>query len=273
VGLCASTASWLFGAGSERVAMDYSITMIHNPFNPENPDQKVLQVFTDSIVKMLANRSGRNEEEMANLMAVETWMDSSQCKEMGLCDSIRTSKNDKPVLSKTKNAFKEAFNFVNSITNPIIKMNYSKICNKLGIVEASNEDTVLNTIDAIMNKSAADLASAQNLVSEKETELVEIKKKLADLEASSKEELAVKNALVAKAMVKNYHNRISAESIESWEKKAESDLEGTEELLKSIPINKVGANLSDKKENSKTVEAPTNAASLMAEIRVQNLKK
>jgi ATP-dependent Clp endopeptidase proteolytic subunit ClpP len=274
VGLCASTASWLFEAGDTRTAMDYSITMVHNPFNTSGEEGKALMVFKESIVKMLSNRTGKTELEISGLMNVETWMDSIQCKEFGFCDNIRTSKNEKPVLSKTKNAFKEAFNFVNSITNnkPIIKMNYSKICNKLNIMEASNEETILNTIDSILNKYAAELTTAENSISEKETELSEVKKKLADLEVSSKEALNAKNAVFAKAMVKNYHNRISAESIESWEKKAESDLEGTEELLKSIPLNLAGKSLTPKSEAA-VVETPTNAASLMAEVRFNNLKK
>ena len=278
VGLCASTASWLFEAGDEREAMDYSITMVHNPYNASGEESKALAVFRDSIVKMLANRTGKSEPEISQLMDNETWMDSIMCLDLGFCTKIKQSTSEnKPVLSKTKNAYKEAFNFVNSINHnkPIIKMNYSKICNKLGIVEASNEDSILATLDTVMNKSAVDLASIQNKLTEKEAELTEVKKSLADLEASSKEALSAQNALLAKAMVQRYANRITADSVEAWEKKAENDLEGTETLLKSIPINKAGVDLNaqnSKKGESGNVETPTNAASLMAEVRFNQSK-
>lgn len=274
VGLCASTASWLFEAGDNRVAMDYSITMVHNPYNADGKEDKALTVFRESIVKMLANRTGKSEAEISGLMNSETWMDASDCLNFGFCSEIRKSTSEnKPRLSKTKNAFNEAMGFVNSIINkPNTNMNYSKICNKLGIVEASNEETIIATIDTVLNKSAADLASVKNELSEKETELIEAKKKLAELEASSKAELSAKNALIAKSMVANYKNRISEDSVESWEKKAIEDLEGTESLLKSIPINKAGVSLAEKQEE-KRAEMPTSAAALMAEVRVKNSKK
>jgi ATP-dependent Clp protease protease subunit len=262
VGLCASTASWLFLAGKKCTMMDYALLMVHNPYNANSSESEVLSLFKNSIVNMICNRTGIESNLISDMMDSETWMDSSTAKEMNLCSDIRTVKiKSKPILSKNLNAYSEAFNFVNQLIKPIPQMDYSKVCNKLGIVENSNEDSILKAIDSALDNSTKKANEFENkanlLVTENET----LKAKLVEFENKAKEQ----NVFSAKALVEKYSNKLTAESIPVWENKAVEDFEGTEILLKSIPFNKVGVDVVEAIAEVKK-ELPTNAFYMLNQL-------
>jgi ATP-dependent protease ClpP protease subunit len=267
VGLCASTASWLFLAGANRVIMDYGVLMVHNPYSLNGSNSTVLDIFKQSIVKMTSERTGLSEVEISNYMDAETWLDSSQCKELNFCDSIKTSAKS-PKLSKTMNAYSEAYNFVNQLNKPIIKMDYSKICNRLGILEASNEDTIIKSFDAVLDAQNKLVVDAQNKVSALETEKTALANELETLKNEAKEN----KTIIAKQLVSNYSNKLTAETLEIWENKAIEDFAGTEILLKSLPLNKVGIDINNKKDEPKETKVKS-TFELLNEIKNKNKRK
>lgn len=241
VGLCASTASWLFQAGNERKMMDYGILMMHNPHG--NGESKVLELFKNSIVKMTSSRSGINENAISDMMDAETWVNAENAKIMGLCsDVITTKKADKPILSNSFEAFEQAYNFVNQLIKPINQnMDYSKLCNRLGIVENSNEESILRAFDFALENSAKKSVEFENKAKELEATNEALKTKLEEFGNKAKEQAEY----LAISLVEKFTNRITAESKENWISKAKQDLTGTEELLNSIPVNVVGVVIED----------------------------
>ncbi len=260
VGLCASTASWLFLAGKKATMMDYSLLMVHNPYGGSD---EVMSLFKNSIVKMICNRCGMEEKEVSEMMSAETWIDANTAKTMNLCSDIKSVKiKAKPTLSKSYNAYSEAFNFVNQLNKPVQNMDYSKVCNKLGILENSNEDSILKAIDFALENSAKKVEEFENkanlLASENET----LKTKLVEFENKAKEQKEIS----AKQLVEKYSNKLTAESISIWENKAVEDFEATEILLKSIPLNKVGVDAVEVVEE-KAKELPTNAFYMLNQLK------
>jgi ATP-dependent protease ClpP protease subunit len=248
VGLCASTASWLFLAGKKATMMDYSLLMVHNPYGG-NGNNEVLSLFKNSIVKMICNRCGMEEKEVSEMMDSETWMDANTAKTMNLCSDIKSVKiKAKPTLSKSMNAYREAFNFVNQLINPVQNMDYDY--SKLRAIDFALENST-KKIEEFENK-------ANSLASENET----LKNKLVEFENKAKEQREVS----AKQLVEKYSNKLTAESISIWENKAVEDFEATEILLKSIPVNKIGVDVVEVVEEVKK-ELPTNAFYMLNQLK------
>jgi ATP-dependent Clp protease protease subunit len=88
VGVAASSAGFLFQAGAKRIMNDYALLMMHNA---SGGDDNALESVNASIVTMLSHRCSKSELQISNMMNKETWMDSSECKEVGLCDEIEVS--------------------------------------------------------------------------------------------------------------------------------------------------------------------------------------
>lgn len=262
VGLCASTASWLFLAGKKATMMDYSLLMVHNPYGGNGNDE-VLSLFKNSIVKMICNRCGMEEEEVSEMMDSETWMDATTAKTMNLCSDIKSVKiKAKPTLSKSMNAYSEAFNFVNQLIKPVQNMDYSKVCNKLGILENSNEDSILRAIDFALENSTKKIEEFENKANSLASENESLKSKLVEFENKAKEQKEIS----AKQLVEKYSNKLTADSISIWENKAVEDFEATEILLKSIPLNKVGVDIVEVVEE-KSKELPTNAFYMLNQLK------
>lgn len=174
VGIAASIASVIFLAGKKRIMYDYSVIMVHNPFNSDGSEDKSLDIIRDSIITMLSERSNCSEFEISEMMNETTWIHSDKALKLGLCDEIKTSSN------KTKE--------VESVLN----LDYSKvqmkweqsdlILNKL--INKNNNDNMNLELIKILNEAGIDISNEAS-----ETEVYNIVKALiAKNESKSEDE-------------------------------------------------------------------------------------
>ena len=277
VGIAASIAGVIFQAGRKRIMSDYGILMYHNA---SGGSDKGLQPINESIIKMIATRSGIDESEIANIMNAETFVDANTAVQMGFADGIESSKNANTKYAPKQDVF--AFHKqCNQILNSIDKLNKEdmlKIKNKLSLDENASEDDALKAIEVIENK-AKDF-EAKNKVSEdkivelqceiddKVKQLDALKSELdAEKEAKNKAELEAKNekaTTLVNEFVKVGKIENKTEVIEKWVTKAVEDFDGVKDLLGSIVLNKKAPEKEDKK------VAPYTIAGAMAQINNKN---
>ncbi len=115
-GLAASAASYFALTADEVVMNPSALFMVHNPWtfcqgNAE--DMRDAADFLDkvggTICSQYAKKTGMGADEIAGLMAAETWMDASEALEMGFVDSISDAEPVKAeingdILSRFKHA-------------------------------------------------------------------------------------------------------------------------------------------------------------------------
>lgn len=109
-GLAASIAGVIFCCGDYRCAMDYSITMIHNPSGLDEKD--VLSKVKESLIMILKNNSYISDELLDELMNEETYLNAAETLEAGLCDLVIDSgeKMEEDVDSMDKYQMVNTFN-------------------------------------------------------------------------------------------------------------------------------------------------------------------
>lgn len=254
IGIAASIAAVIFQAGRNRIMADYSILMYHNPFGGDSNDG--LEAMRNSIVTMIATRSGMDEAKVAEIMARETFLSSQEALDLKLCDNIEVSadmnkKRLAPVANDARGYWKESNVILNSIFNkqPVIM---KKVYNKLNLVDGSNEDAVIASIEAIENKAkvtAEDLEKCKKEMAElkdkydkMKAEYDKLEKDAKDKEEKDKSEKA-KNLVAGAAKAGKIKN--DATVIAGWEKKAVEDFDGTKALLESITSVKNAVKIED----------------------------
>jgi len=246
VGLVASSAGFIFQAGRKRCMMDGTNLMMHNPFNPTNPEEESdsLRVFTNSIVTMICSRSGLTPEKVGGMMNVTTWLNANDCKELGLCDEVEYldsfNKARKISIENPLNALKEYSNIIQTIKPK--KMN--KVYNKLNLDSAAN---------GVEDSAVAAIVKIENKLTETEAELIEAKNKLAELTAKIKEAEESKEAVEA-AELENKVNTLvdaavtagkianEATIIDAYKVMAKADLVNTSKVIEALPVNKKAPN-------------------------------
>lgn len=253
VGLVASSAGFIFQAGRKRYMMDGTNLMMHNPYNPDKPEEKdrVTELLTDSIVTMICSRSGMNDNKVRGMMNVTTWLNAQDCKNLGLCDEIEYldsfNKARKISIESPLNALKEYSNIINQVieTKKPIKMN--KVYNKLNLNTnlANVEDLAVVEIENLSkaNKAATDKLTAV------EAELIEAKNKVTELTNKMKE-FQDAEALKEASELENKVNTLvdgavtagkianEASIIDAYKVMAKADLENTSKVIEALPVNK-----------------------------------
>jgi ATP-dependent Clp protease protease subunit len=283
IGLCASSASWIFLAGRNRFMMSNAKVMVHDVSGGYD---KATKAFQDSVVTALALRSGLTEETIRTMMANETWMTAEECQRMGLCKIDDIGQMNLPrVANKADYA---------SIVNTLIEIEKNKniiqmkkVTNKLSLNEAANEEAIVSEIERIENraKSAegklvaqetenkialdklnAELKTLTEAKNKAEASLKEIADKAAAKETADKEK-EVKDTvanLVKAGKIKN-----DATAIAAAEKMATADLAAFNEFYKEAPVNKAAPGKLG--EGIKTTGAGGyTAEGLMAEMAIKN---
>lgn len=160
VGMAASIAGVIFQAGRSRIMSDYAYLMYHDPYGSD--DSKGLDAITDMIVKAIAARSGRSEEDVTKIMTKTTWIGAEEAVETGFADKIEASEelNKKRSLSdafEAKNFYQESRKILNKLTfkNTVMaetQFPFSKIANKLGLHEQASSEAVVDVLTGILNK-------------------------------------------------------------------------------------------------------------------------
>lgn len=94
-GLAASIASVIAMAGDEIHMADNALMMIHDPWSfaignaadmRETADR--LDKVAGTIVRTYAKKTGKGEQELADMMAAETWMNADEAVEHGFADYV-----------------------------------------------------------------------------------------------------------------------------------------------------------------------------------------
>ena len=106
-GMAASAASWIVCAANsidsdnKIIVEDNSIFMIHNCWGVAIGDHREMQKSADFskridnlIIKMLSNRSKKDEKKIEKLMANETWYFGNEILENGFCDEVIKTETD-----------------------------------------------------------------------------------------------------------------------------------------------------------------------------------
>lgn len=94
-GIAASAASYVAMAGDEVVMPENAFLMIHDPSGlvmgtagDMREMAEALDKIAGSLIKGYAAKSGKADDEIATLMAAETWFDAAEAVEAGFADRI-----------------------------------------------------------------------------------------------------------------------------------------------------------------------------------------
>lgn len=289
VGMAASIAAPIFLAGRNRYMMDNAVFMVH-PVS--GPDEQVRQLFETCVNTMISSRSYLSSEKVAGMMAATTWMNATECRDMGLCEmedsaSFNKKRAVNPDLTNVNNAFKVYRDIVNSAINDLKPKPMNKVTNRLKLVDGSNEDAQVAAIDAIENRarSAEDsLNKVKTEIVNLEKEVAEVKNKLADAEAKIKaandaKEKAEKDKAEAEATaeitnaVKVGKIKNDAEVIKTWTANYLANPAGTKSMLDSMGASKNSVKIPTvggaTDENALTNVAAVEMAAIRAKLQKQ----
>lgn len=294
VGLVASSAGFIFQAGRRRYMMDGTNLMMHNPYNPDKPDEQsvVTDLLTDSIVTMICARSGMNETKIRGMMNVTTWLNAKDCEELGLCDEVEYldsfNKARKVSIENPLNALKEYSQIINKVIQTKKTNTMEKVYNKLNLnpAIANVEDLAVVEIEKleVANKATSEkltstekeLADAKELVNTLTAKVEAIEKaeaEKAEAEKDSKAEEVV-NKGVKDGKIANDESVINAYKV-----MAKADLDNTSKVIEALPVNKKGADFSGTKAkvdiNIENSTAPsidiTNPTGFLAKMQAKKL--
>lgn len=247
VGLCASSAGLIFMAGRKRYMADYAQIMMH-PVSGDD-DAKMYEAFMDACSKMLSPKSKLSNEMIRSMMDSETWLNTDQCKEYGICTDVEATADLNKKYAGSQD-IKALLSFSNNILNSKINNKAMKqVTNKLGLAESSNEETISAAIDK--------LNSARNQAETRNTELTEeltaattardeAQQKVDDLQAkldAANETIDAQTEAAATAtateVVNSFKNRIGdkPEAITAWVNQYKANPEATKAMLEALPLN------------------------------------
>jgi len=230
VGVAYSMAGVILASCRQRTALNYSTTMIHDPFfntkkELKASDRSMLDKITLSLNNILVNVTGQTAETITEKMKNETTFTATEALEFGLIDNIEQIKN----IKLPKNKFLRMVACADIYNKTTIKTNkMSELNNILDLnVEASAsaqveavkalKEQITNGIDAINN---AKILKAENEVLKTENET--LKSKIVNEKAE---------ALVNKAIEAG---KIIETAKETWLNHAKVDFENAEKLINSL---------------------------------------
>jgi ATP-dependent protease ClpP protease subunit len=99
-GLAASMASVIAMVGDRIVMPENALMMVHKPWGITGGDANEMRNYADLLDKMesvlipaYVQKTGKTAEEIASLLAVETWMDGTECLANGFADELLPAVN------------------------------------------------------------------------------------------------------------------------------------------------------------------------------------
>ncbi len=216
-GIAASAASYIAMAGDEIIMPENAFLMIHDPSgmvmgtaSDMRSMAEALEKIGASLIKGYAAKSGKPEDEVAALLAKETWLDAAEALEMGFADTM--SEPVKIAASFDVNHFRNAppaiVKAVKSAEKPAVEVSpipKTVPTDKDGPVTDSNLNTVptakadpaaIRTEAMTYAKSVVDLcrlAGQQQMAAgflSAETSLEDIRKALIDAKAANEPDIS-----------------------------------------------------------------------------------
>ena len=94
-GLAASMASVIAMAGNEIIMPENAMMMIHKPWGIQGGDAEDMRKYADlldkvedTLIPAYAAKTGKSTEELATMLAEETWLNGKECVEHGFADKL-----------------------------------------------------------------------------------------------------------------------------------------------------------------------------------------
>jgi ATP-dependent Clp endopeptidase proteolytic subunit ClpP len=213
-GLAASMASVVAMAGRPVRMAENAFLMIHNPWSVSMGDSEqmrkdadLLDRMRDGLVNIYAQKTGKDEGDIEEMMDAETWLTAAEAKDMGFVDEITdrldmAASFDLHKFSKVPQAL---------VDNPTKAMSEQIIADLTAKHQVAAEQAQTNfaalqakTLELDALKSAFD-AQAADIVTLRSA-AVEAKTKLEEYEAGEAERI---NAEAARAVAANGHPQLS----------------------------------------------------------------
>lgn len=292
MGMAASIAGVIFQTGRKRIMADYGILMYHNPYAGDKTNSPMLESMKDSLNTIICNRCAMDAKAVQEMMDNTSFIEPETAKALKLCDEVEaTQKLNTKYMPKTQSDSSAFYLAANKVLNKILtnKTNkMQKVLNKLSLADDANEESILQAIESIENKSAEAMEIANKKSAE---EMDKMKAELDEMEnkfkAAKKEYDDCKNELdaineakakieeqmaedKAKALVEEsvQEGKVKNEvaTIEAWTAKAKLDFEGTKALLDGIAVNKSAVKIKIANKQSEGVEKYPSVALAMAQI-------
>jgi ATP-dependent Clp protease protease subunit len=244
VGIAASIAAVIFQQGRNRIMADYGLLMYHNPYGGNGGDE--LDAMRNSIVTMIATRTGKPSQDIKRVMDKTTWIEADEAYKNGFCDTVEVSVdlNKKRQLigaGDAKAMYLQGNAVLNSILNDknLIKpntMSFKLVTNKLGLNESATEDNILRAIQDIENKAATESATLNTALNEAKRLRTDAENKARDLESQMNAAKEKYDALKAE------FDKLKKEKEETEAKAAKDKAEATETEAKNMLNGFVKAN-------------------------------
>jgi ATP-dependent Clp protease protease subunit len=235
-GIAASIASVIAMAGNNIYINESAMVMIHNPWTFAGGDedyfakvQSEMKMIKDNIVKAYQSHVSMSDNEINDLMSVETYMTADQAVEKGFATEI----------IKQVDRAKNYAAFLNQIEHPLIpheglgktgvkKMDIEKLRNLLDMPEAATEEEVLNRVKELKAEAEAEAEAKVEAETALEKRIVNLEKSItAERETKIQEKL---NSAVAQG-------KITEDEKPVWAKALNDDFAGNCERLDKIPAN------------------------------------
>ena len=239
-GIAASMAAVVAVCADKVFMQDFAKLMIHDPaFAGEikltDKYRKMLGKIRDMLQGVLSRR-GNNPEEIAELMAAETWFSASEAKRSRLCDEILTSGRSGMEALVPDQIFDRINNEYKSQKQTRMKLN-KKTADLLGVSAEIDEQALADSVVAYAEAKEKEIEQANTELSAVKKRAEEAEAKLAQIEAAAaarrKEEAA---ALLEAAQKDGRIDATNAEALASWGKMFEVDHEAAKASLAAIPV-------------------------------------
>lgn len=229
IGAAYSMAGVIFLSAKKRIALDYSQTMIHDPYFTDeskeelsDSDKKMIADIKSSLELIIANNCGQNKEKISSLMSAETFLNAVEASNLGMCKVEYTGKTieieDKyKRVAACLNMYNE--NNGEKMINSLLKLN-AEASQEAQVEAVKNLIEKTNKVDTLTNE----LTVANNKIAKLESENKELKKAEAKVKAET---------LIAKAIEEG---KITEDSKAIWIEDAIENFEKAEARLNSFVV-------------------------------------
>lgn len=124
-GLAASMASVIAMVGDTVIMPENAMMMIHKPWGIQGGDAEELRKYADLLDKLehnlipaYAKKTGKSHEELAEMLAQETWLNGKECVEQGFADQLTVPVKAMATIQSQR--LKEFSNMPNAIKEMLI---------------------------------------------------------------------------------------------------------------------------------------------------------
>ena len=284
-GIAASSAGWIFLAGNRAVMADYSLLMVHNPSSSDVSKKGIerLDFMRNSIITILAARTGTSAKEIGAMMDEETWLDAVSAKDMGFATDVEVttllielqpeeqtvnamyaicnSAINKNNMIMTEDKVEEVTDVENEMVEETTDEVVNEVTDEVAVEEVTNEavEDITEPVEAVIKETKVadgvtdevtnklDIMNYVNRIAELEAELTQLKEVESFRIANEKEKAGVE--LVSNAISVG---KIKAEAKAEWVAMAVNNYTLAKTTLDALVVNKAGIDIKNllNKENT-----------------------